>query len=90
MDPRVGSHPDQLRRLAKSYRLKVREYNKMSLAQLRQELRWRHPVMLSIQAYGLEPQGKRRRKVIETLTISDEARQAVLGGNALRLLRLKR
>ena len=60
MDPRVGSHPDQIRRLARHYRLKVREYDPMSFAQLRQELRWRHPVMIMIQAYGLKRQGKRR------------------------------
>ena len=60
MDPRVGSHPDQIRRLARRYRLKVREYQKMSLAQLRQELRWRHPVMIMIQAYGVKRRGKRR------------------------------
>ncbi len=63
MDPRVGSHPDQIRRLATSYRLKVREYDPMSLVQLRRELRWRHPVMLMIQAYGLKPGGKRRHMV---------------------------
>ncbi|MBI3449887.1 MAG: C39 family peptidase [Acidobacteria bacterium] len=60
MDHRAGSHPYQIRRLARSYRLHVREYNPMSFAQLHQELRWRHPVMLMIQAYGRARLGKRR------------------------------
>jgi predicted double-glycine peptidase len=57
MDPRVGSHAHQIRRLAKSYGLRAREYKRMSPAQLRQELRWRHPVLLAIQAFGRARQG---------------------------------
>jgi len=52
MDRRVGSHPDQILRLAEKYGLECREYEKMNLGQLKAELRQRHPVLLMIQAWG--------------------------------------
>src|SRR6476620_2579208 len=57
MDPRTGSHPFQIERLARHYGLSVKEYSPMSLAQLRRELDRHHPVMLTIQAWGEEPHG---------------------------------
>jgi len=62
MDTRVGSHPFQIIRLAKKYGLSVHPYEKMSMAQLIRELKWRHPVMLMIQAYGKEKKGKGKHK----------------------------
>jgi predicted double-glycine peptidase len=61
MDPRVGSHPDQIRRLAKKYGLECREYEKMNFAKLRAELRQRHPVLLMIQAWGRQKRRGRMR-----------------------------
>jgi uncharacterized protein len=61
LDRRVGVHPGQIHRLARSYRLSVRSYPLMTLARLKRELEWRHPVMLMIQAYGQDRVGKRRQ-----------------------------
>ena len=52
MDTRVGSHPDQIQRVANDHDLRFKEYWPMSISQLRAELRKRHPVLLMIQAYG--------------------------------------
>jgi len=60
MDRRIGSHPHQIKRVARRYGLAVREYSPMSLAQLRRELDRQHPVMVMIQAWG-ENGGRPRR-----------------------------
>lgn len=61
MDHRIGSHPDQIIKAAKKYGLKCRPYQPMTLDQLHRELDLRHPVMLMIQAWGLERRGTRMR-----------------------------
>ena len=61
MDPRVGSHPFQIRRVAKRYGFHVRDKEKMTLKELRSHLQKRHPVLLMIQAWGEEKGGKKRR-----------------------------
>jgi predicted double-glycine peptidase len=62
MDTRVGSHPFQIIALAKKYGLSVREYERMSFAQLKRELGWKHPVMISIQAYAKDDKPKSAQK----------------------------
>ncbi len=54
MDTRIGSHPFQIRRLARHYGLRAEECQPMSIRQLRRALRQRKPVMLMIQAWGEE------------------------------------
>jgi predicted double-glycine peptidase len=54
MDPRIGSHAFQIVRAAHRYGLECREYQEMDPQALRRELRWRHPVLLMIQAWGEE------------------------------------
>ncbi len=54
MDHRVGSHPDQIRRAATEYGLMCRDYDPMTIDELRTELDQRHPVLLMIQAWGEE------------------------------------
>jgi predicted double-glycine peptidase len=61
MDPRVGSHPFQIKRLARRLGLTIKEYSPMTLGQLRRELDRRHPVMLMIQAWGEEERNGRTR-----------------------------
>jgi ABC-type bacteriocin/lantibiotic exporter with double-glycine peptidase domain len=57
INPKVGSHPFQVRGLAEEYGLSWKEYQPMTMEQLKGELRGRKPVMLMIQAWG-EEKGK--------------------------------
>jgi ABC-type bacteriocin/lantibiotic exporter with double-glycine peptidase domain len=52
MDPRTGSHPHQLARLARRYGLRVEEHQPMAAATLRRCLDRRRPVLLMLQAWG--------------------------------------
>jgi uncharacterized protein len=61
IDRRVGTHAEQVRRLAKRFGLSMKEYCPMTLVQLRRELDRRHPVMLMIQAWGEEKTNGRWR-----------------------------
>lgn len=58
MDRRVGSHPHQIVGLARRLGLSAREYFPMTIADIKRELRLRHPVMLMIQAWGEEKRGR--------------------------------
>jgi predicted double-glycine peptidase len=49
-----GSHPFQVKRLAQAYGLKFKEYQPMTMEQLKRELLSRKPVMLMIQAWGIK------------------------------------
>lgn len=49
-----GSHPFQITKLAEKYGLKFKEYQPMTMEQLKRELRSRKPVMLMIQAWGMK------------------------------------
>ena len=64
-DHRVGSHPDQIQRAARRYGLRCKEYLPMTIAQLRNELRMRHPVMLMIQAYGERVRRRKLRPILD-------------------------
>jgi ABC-type bacteriocin/lantibiotic exporter with double-glycine peptidase domain len=55
MDRRVGSHPYQIARAARRFRLRVEEQSPMSRARLLFHLRRRRPVLLMIQAWPLAP-----------------------------------
>ena len=52
MDPRTGSHPDQLVRAARRYGLRVEEHQPMTRAALRGALDRRRPVLMMLQAWG--------------------------------------
>jgi predicted double-glycine peptidase len=52
MDPRTGSHPDQIARAARRYGLSVEEHQPMTAAALRRNLDRRRPVLLMLQAWG--------------------------------------
>lgn len=53
MDKRVGSHPYQIRAVARKYGLRCEGHKKMTTAELLYYLRMKRPVMLMIQAWGV-------------------------------------
>ncbi len=59
---KYGSHPFQIKKLAQKYGLKCREFQPMTMAQLKRTLQNRKPVMLMIQAWGKEKGKKGYRK----------------------------
>ncbi len=57
MDKRIGSHPFQIKRLARIYGLESMEIQPLAIKELRHWLQRRKPVLLMIQAWG-EEKGK--------------------------------
>jgi predicted double-glycine peptidase len=53
-DHRLGSDPEPIQRVARQLGLRCRAYSPMTIAELKAELRRRHPVLLLIQAWGRE------------------------------------
>ena len=80
MDPRVGSHPFQIRKVAKQYGLHVREKEKMTLRELKEHLQKRRPVLLMIQAWGRNKSGKNNRWTKSYKTIWSEGHWVVAIG----------
>lgn len=52
MDPRVGAHPSELLDAAEKLGLSSSSYEGMTYSELRAELDNKHPVLLTLQAYG--------------------------------------
>jgi predicted double-glycine peptidase len=63
-DHRFGSDPEPIQRAARRFGLSYREYAPMTVADLKAELRLRHPVLIIVQAWGRERrQGRLRRRL---------------------------
>jgi predicted double-glycine peptidase len=64
-DHRLGSDPELIQRVARRLGLRSRAYSPMTVAELKAELRLRHPVLLLIQAWGRERRAGRLRRRLD-------------------------
>lgn len=58
MDHRVGAHPHHLKRVLRRFRLAYEEICPMTLSRLKSCLRRGQPVLMMIQAYGVDDDGQ--------------------------------
>jgi len=58
MDPRIGSHPRQLKKILSTFNLKPKEFNGMTVSQLKKCLLNGQPVLMMIQAWGEDKKGR--------------------------------
>lgn len=64
-DHRFGSDPEPIQRAARRLGLSWRAYAGMTVAELKAELRQRHPVLLLVQAWGRERRAGRLRRRLD-------------------------